>query len=363
MREEREDGTTGFDFSVTNTPANNRLAGIIHSEQIGFELWNPTFRQGAVTEGEERITVDTVMPITLGPGNQEQSITITALGGGGGGGSRGDPGPVGATGGSTIVRVYHTSETAGNLIATVTGTGGTGGVSGNQGSGNAYDGTAGASTTFGAGGAAGRANSGSGTSGGVGGFGAGGGGGGGTDPGTFRESRNGGTGGNAAPVVVQNVDVSAFTGNILITVDVAVGGAGTGNGGMGGPGLAIYTSIFAGTEIYDLNDLINSGVSEAEYKTNLTQLTGAVDLVKQFTGYSFDYSQDTPAHRQASFGRTRDLGLLVEDVEPHCPEVVVSKNYHKRIRYSQLVPLLVEAIKEQQEQIDDLKAKMSILDP
>ena len=131
---------------------------------------------------------------------------------------------------------------------------------------------------------------------------------------------------------------------------------------MGGPGLAIYTSIFAGTEIYDLDDLINTGVSEAEYKTNLTQLTGAVDIIQGFTGYSFDYLQDTPAQRQASFGRTRDLGLLVEDVEPQCPEVVVEKNYHKRIRYSQLVPLLVEAIKEQQDTIDALSVRLSNLE-
>ena len=187
----------------------------------------------------------------------------------------------------------------------------------------------------------------------------GGAGGGGTDPGSFRESRNGGTGGSAAQEVIQNVDTSAFTGNIMITIEIAAGGAGTGNGGAGGPGLAIYTSIFAGTNSYDLSDLINSGVSEAAYKTNLTQLTGAVDIVQTFTGYSFDYLQDTPEQRQISFSRTRDIGLLVEDVEPQCPEVIVEKRNHKRIRYAHLVPLLVEAIKEQQEDIDSLKRRIS----
>ena len=137
----------------------------------------------------------------------------------------------------------------------------------------------------------------------------------------------------------------------MITVTIGTGGAGTGNGGAGGPGLALYSSIFAGTNSYDLNDLVNSGVSSEAYKTNLTQLTGAVDMLQGFTGYSFDYLQDTPEQRQASFGRTRDLGLLVEDVEPHCPEVIVTKQSHKRIRYSQLVPLLVEAIKELEDRI------------
>jgi len=58
------------------------------------------------------------------------------------------------------------------------------------------------------------------------------------------------------------------------------------------------------------------------------------------------------------------VGLSAQDVEKIQPEVVkpapIDNNY-KTIQYEKLVPLLVEAIKEQQEQIETLKTEISAL--
>ena len=58
------------------------------------------------------------------------------------------------------------------------------------------------------------------------------------------------------------------------------------------------------------------------------------------------------------------VGLSAQDVEKIQPEVVkpapIDNNF-KTIQYEKLVPLLVEAIKEQQEQIEILKTEISAL--
>ena len=56
------------------------------------------------------------------------------------------------------------------------------------------------------------------------------------------------------------------------------------------------------------------------------------------------------------FSRKQDVGVIAQEVEEVLPEIVADRpDGYKAVRYEKLVPLLIEAIKEQQKQIEELK--------
>ena len=56
------------------------------------------------------------------------------------------------------------------------------------------------------------------------------------------------------------------------------------------------------------------------------------------------------------------VGLIAQEVEHVLPEVVITDHAgYKSVAYANIVGVLVEAIKEQQAQIDDLSARLAAL--
>ena len=52
----------------------------------------------------------------------------------------------------------------------------------------------------------------------------------------------------------------------------------------------------------------------------------------------------------------QEIGVIAQEVEEIVPEVVIdATDGYKAVKYQNMVGLLIEAIKEQQEQINDLK--------
>jgi hypothetical protein len=70
------------------------------------------------------------------------------------------------------------------------------------------------------------------------------------------------------------------------------------------------------------------------------------------TGYTFNWNDQA----QDKDTEKAEVGVIAQDVEAVLPEIVVDRDDgYKAVRYEQLIPLLIEAIKEQQKQIDELK--------
>lgn len=96
-----------------------------------------------------------------------------------------------------------------------------------------------------------------------------------------------------------------------------------------------------------------SSTSDARRKENLTRIHSPLSKVMSINGYTFDWI-DKPDSR-------RDTGLVAQEVEKVLPEAVGSVwgddgNEWKAIRYGNMVGLLVEAIKELKEEIEELKS-------
>ena len=92
--------------------------------------------------------------------------------------------------------------------------------------------------------------------------------------------------------------------------------------------------------------------SDERLKDNITPIEGALDKINQIGGYGFDWN-DNSEHSG------HDVGVIAQEIEKVLPEVVVDRDTgYKAVRYDKIVALLIQAVKEQQLQIDELKSKL-----
>jgi hypothetical protein len=96
--------------------------------------------------------------------------------------------------------------------------------------------------------------------------------------------------------------------------------------------------------------------SSRQFKTNIQPLEDALQKVEQLQGVSYDRKTD---------GK-HEIGVVAEDVDQVVPEVVSHdpKTHEAQgVDYSRLAALLIEAVKTQQSEIDQLKAQIQKLTP
>jgi len=96
--------------------------------------------------------------------------------------------------------------------------------------------------------------------------------------------------------------------------------------------------------------------SSAKWKENITPINNALEKVGKLQGVYYDWKQEQ--------GGKRDIGFVAEDVGKVVPEVVSWEEDGKSasgMDYARVNALLVEAIKEQQKQIEELKKEVATL--
>ena len=86
--------------------------------------------------------------------------------------------------------------------------------------------------------------------------------------------------------------------------------------------------------------------SDAALKEDIQTIKNPLEKVQALRGVSYKW-KDT--------GR-KDIGLVADEVQEVLPELVV-ENEHKQMDYGHMIGLLVEAIKEQQKEIEELKCQ------
>jgi hypothetical protein len=101
--------------------------------------------------------------------------------------------------------------------------------------------------------------------------------------------------------------------------------------------------------------------SDQRWKKNIQGLDSPLEKINQLNGVSFEWKKDE--FKEMNFSDGRHIGLIAQDVEKIIPEVVSTdpKGY-KSVEYANLVAYLIEAVKEQQKEIIELKNKIDILD-
>jgi hypothetical protein len=109
------------------------------------------------------------------------------------------------------------------------------------------------------------------------------------------------------------------------------------------------------------NDVVAFSTSDKRLKENIKPLNSALDKVLQINGVSFDWKPLTEEEKKTIHGNEgHDVGVIAQEIEEVLPEVVTTRDSgYKAVKYEKIVPLLIEAIKEQQQQINELKEKLN----
>ncbi len=89
--------------------------------------------------------------------------------------------------------------------------------------------------------------------------------------------------------------------------------------------------------------------SDARLKANIVSLGATLSKLLQIDGKSYTMKKDESEKQK--------IGLLAQDIEKVFPELVSESNGIKSVNYQGLVPVLINALKEQQSEIDRLKTQ------
>ncbi len=123
--------------------------------------------------------------------------------------------------------------------------------------------------------------------------------------------------------------------------------------------LATGTNIDAGA---DANGTLQVNVSDYRLKKNIEPIPNALDKVLHMDGVNFEWKSKNEGNDHFAGGTGKRIGLIAQDVEKVLPEVVFQKDGYYGMNYSPIVALLIEAIKEQQPQMDELTERLDKLE-
>ena len=127
-------------------------------------------------------------------------------------------------------------------------------------------------------------------------------------------------------------------------------------GGTGDP----VVSLKVTGQIYATDNITAYYSSDITLKNNIRPIESAIFKVRQINGVEFDWNEKSSQIQQE---QGHDIGLIAQEVEKVLPEIVITReNGIKAIQYEKVVPLLVEAIKEQQTMIEDLSNRLKVLE-
>ena len=143
-----------------------------------------------------------------------------------------------------------------------------------------------------------------------------------------------------------------------------------------------YAGYFAGL-LYVAGNInytgTSSDVSDKRLKTNITPLTGSLEKIKQIEVRNFEWRDDLEWDIGEERPGQKDWGFIAQQVEPILPELVRPAKIHKKgtfdnkdtknelkefkfMAYEKMIPLLTEALQEQQKTIEELKQRIEVLE-
>ncbi len=96
--------------------------------------------------------------------------------------------------------------------------------------------------------------------------------------------------------------------------------------------------------------------SDVKYKTNIASLSNSLEKVMQLRGVNYYFR--TKEFSEQSFPEGKQIGLIAQEVEKIFPELVRTYDDGKAVDYVKLIPVVIEAIKEQHQIIESQRAKI-----
>ncbi len=170
------------------------------------------------------------------------------------------------------------------------------------------------------------------------------------------------TSGNYVATITAGTGVSstgATTGEgIAHTISIGQAVSTTSNVQFGSIGVGTTASGVSG-EIRATADITAYYSSDNRLKENIKPIENALDKVRKISGNTYDWKagfEDIHSHKG------EDVGVIAQEVEAVMPQLVTTREHgYKAVQYEKLAALLIEAIKEQQQHIDNLTLQVEEL--
>lgn len=97
--------------------------------------------------------------------------------------------------------------------------------------------------------------------------------------------------------------------------------------------------------------------SDAKFKKGIDLIDTPLEKIKQLKGVSYTWRIEE--FKSMNFPQGRHYGVIAQEIEKVLPEVVnTSHDGTKSVAYTEIIPVLIEAVKAQQKLIDQQAAEL-----
>jgi hypothetical protein len=121
-------------------------------------------------------------------------------------------------------------------------------------------------------------------------------------------------------------------------------------------GIGMAASGTAG-RIDATNDVVAFSSSDIRFKENIKPIENAIDKIRKISGNTYDWKEENKVEHGYE---GNDVGVIAQEIEAVLPQLVQTRESgFKAVKYDKLVALLIEGIKEQQLQIEQLRIDLN----
>jgi hypothetical protein len=160
-----------------------------------------------------------------------------------------------------------------------------------------------------------------------------------------RQGTTGSTGSTGGTGPTGPVGPQGTTGGFTTNSNAQVNSLGAGIAATGNPGEIVATGN------------IIAFFSDARLKTNVENIEYALDILDKIRGVRYNWTEEAEDMAPSRAGK-REVGVIAQEIEAVLPELVTEFHGYKTVLYDRLVALLIEAVKELNNKVEDLNKKL-----
>jgi hypothetical protein len=95
--------------------------------------------------------------------------------------------------------------------------------------------------------------------------------------------------------------------------------------------------------------------SDKRLKKDIKKIENPIEKLEKINGYMFNWIEKEQIHPN----KGRDTGVIAQEIEEIIPEITTTRlNGYKAVRYEKIIPLLIECVKQNTNDINKLKEQM-----
>lgn len=129
--------------------------------------------------------------------------------------------------------------------------------------------------------------------------------------------------------------------------------------------LHVASNTFIGNDLLVHGQVMGSGsyvdTSDFRFKRDIHNLNNSLSSIRRMQGVRYYFRSDEFPNR--NFATTEQFGFIADDIEKIEPSLItLDKEGYRHLSYSRIIPIVVEAVKEQDVQQEELKSHISNVD-